>query len=280
MPCFAPMSAWRGPGGSVSFRDPGDGSGHEFLSLPCGGCLGCRARRARDWAIRCALEHQASPVTSWCTLTYTDDALPPTLRKDHLSAWIKRVRSARAGERVRFFASGEYGERTQRAHYHAILFGLHEDDTVQQDKWPYGHVRTDPISAAAIAYVAGYTSKKVGWRLEPRERVDPETGECYIWQPPFVHMSRRPGIGAIARDAYAKSWRKSAIWGGREVPVPRFLHAGWEASATDDQKAALLEEVKSMQVASVERLDRPRLRDGLLIAQAQHQQQAERRVKL
>lgn len=278
MPCYAPMNAWRGPGGTVSFRNPGDDSGHEFLSLPCGGCLGCRARRARDWAIRCALEHQGSPITSWCTLTYDDLHVGPTLRKDHVSAWIKRVRSARPGERVRFFASGEYGERTQRPHYHAILFGLSEDDSVQQDKWPFGHVRTDPISAKAIAYVAGYTSKKVGWRMEPRERVDPETGECYIWQPPFVLMSRRPGIGAAARDAYAQSWRKSAIWGGQEVPVPRFLHEGWQRQASDDAKAKLLDEVKSMQLANVDHKDRQRLRDGLLIAQAKQNQQAQRRT--
>lgn len=278
MPCFAPMSAWRGPGGSVSFRNPGDEAGHEFLSVPCGGCLGCRARRARDWAIRCALELQSAPVTSCCTLTYSDDMLVPTLRKDHVSAWVKRIRSSRNGERVRFFASGEYGERTQRPHYHAILFGLHETDSVQQDKWPFGYVRTDPISPASIAYVAGYASKKIGWRLEPRERVDPDTGECYIWQPPFVLMSRRPGIGAGARDQYAKSWRKSAIWNGFEVPVPRFLHAGWQSQATDEQKAQLLDEVKRMQFNGSDQNDRARLRDGLLVAQSKQQQQALRRA--
>lgn len=133
---------------------------------------------------------------------------------------------------VRYFASGEYGESTQRPHYHAILFGVPQNDPVLQASWPHGHLRSDPISPANIAYTAGYCSKKIGYKLESGERLDRETGELYEWQPPFILMSRNPGIGGYARDNYRPMWREKAIYNGLEIPVPRYLHQGWAKNAT------------------------------------------------
>lgn len=239
-PCIHPRAAWRLASGAVALREPVDRTpAVKGLRLPCGSCLSCRANQARDWSIRCQLELREHPVTVWSTLTYDDYHLPPTLRRDHLASFVKRLRARLGDRRFRFFASGEYGEKTSRPHYHMIHFGLgaeHERDI--QAAWQKGLVRVDPISPAAISYVAGYTSKKIGWKLEPRERVDPETGECYTWQPPFLHMSRRPGIGGEARRHF-KAWRESAIVAGREVPVPRFLHQAWLKHASDEQLAEL-----------------------------------------
>lgn len=239
-PCLHPRNAWRHPAGHVSLREPVDRHpATKGIRVPCGSCLSCRANQARDWSIRCQLELIEHTDTIWSTLTYSDHYLPPTLRKDHLAAFVKRLRSRLGDRRFRFFASGEYGERTYRPHYHMIMFGL--DDSAEaeiQAAWHYGMIRVDPISPAAISYVAGYTSKKIGWKMEPRERVDPDTGECYTWQPPFLHMSRRPGIGGSARQHF-QSWRESAILAGRQVPVPRFLHQAWLNHASDQQIANL-----------------------------------------
>ena len=229
--CLHPLPAWRTPGG-VTLREPLQRD-HitEAYRLPCGGCLACRANKARDWAIRCQLELKDHNEACWVTLTYSDDMLPLTLQKPDLSAWLKRLRARHQQSRsIRFFASGEYGERTQRPHYHAILFGLSDDPSIQ-DTWQHGHVQVDELTPASIAYVAGYTSKKIGWKLEPRERSDPETGECYTWQPPFIHMSRRPGIASSVRDNWL-SWRKTAIYNGRSVPVPQFLHQAFRNNAS------------------------------------------------
>lgn len=203
--------------------------GATFMRLPCGGCIGCRVSRAREWALRCQLELSSHERSRWGTLTYDDEHLPPTLRKAHLSGFIKRLRAR--GERVRFFASGEYGERTQRPHYHPILFGL-RDDSLVQACWPFGYASLYPVTPASISYVAGYCAKKVGWKLESGERVDYETGEVYEWQAPFLLMSRRPGIGAAARK-FPASWRRFAVHGGSPMPVPRYLHEAWAESASD-----------------------------------------------
>lgn len=100
------------------------------------------------------------------------------------------------------------------------------------DTWRAGHTRTDPVTPARIAYVAGYTAKKVGYRArEAEERVDYTTGEIYHWQPPFLQMSRRPGIGSEARN-FTNSWRLFAVSNGSKMPVPRYLHDAWKAQAS------------------------------------------------
>lgn len=283
MACLHPIPAWRTPGGVV-LREPLERkSDIEHLRLPCGSCLECRMDRARDWAIRCQLELKSHDQACWVTLTYSNDNLPLTLQKEHLSAWVKRLRSRHFGRSIRFFASGEYGETTQRPHYHAILFGLSDHPSIQ-DTWPHGHTRTDELTPAAIAYVAGYTSKKVGYRLEPKERVDPETGEVYVWQPPFLQMSRNPGIGGEARKFW-RSWRKTALYNGREVPVPRFLHEAYQQHATPLQLETLKKEKEQKHVPTTGKLydldhNSRQIANRTFVAQQKHNHQSKKRDQL
>ncbi len=251
MGCFHPLRAFRSSNGAVSLgREPPD---CKPLSLPCGGCLGCRMDNARAWALRCHLELQSHDDAVFSTLTYAPDNVPPTLRKSDLQAFLKRLRK-RAPNRVRFFASGEYGDQTARPHYHAILYGLGERHApLIEAAWsrngkPIGHVRTYTVTPAAISYVAGYSSKKIGWKYDVKEQVDYETGEVYTWQPPFIQMSRRPGIGGEARR-WAESWRLYGVHNGTRMPVPRYLHAAWKDIATDDQLEELLTEKQNLSIS-------------------------------
>lgn len=232
--------------------------------------------RAREWAVRCGLEHKAHEVACWTTLTYDDDHLPPTLQKSHTQGFLKRLR-ARVSSPIRFFLSGEYGERTHRPHYHAILFGLSERSQDIQKAWPFGYVRTDPLTPAAISYVAGYCSKKVGYRLEAGERLDPSTGELYDYQPPFLLMSRRPGIGGHMRQHW-RSWRTTAISNGIEIPVPRFLHQSWLKNTSPEQHLILQHEKLLKQ--SLKDTSKPRLEAGHLIAVAKHSLSSSKRTQL
>jgi hypothetical protein len=236
VPCYYPMSGWRQPSGSVVLGRRGESRALEQLQIPCGRCVGCRLRRARDWSIRCGLELSLHDTACWATLTYDDAHLPPTLSRSHLSGFIKRLRARVEPLRFRFFASGEYGERLGRPHYHVILFGLSTSfDLSVSGSWPFGFSRLDAISPASIAYVCGYTSKKAADCSEPRgERLDVRTGELYEFQPSFLQMSRRPGIGGASRSHW-RSWRDSAIVDGDKVPVPRYLHQAYLDNASDSQ---------------------------------------------
>lgn len=178
-------------------------------------------------------------------MTYDDNHLPPTLQKYHLQGFLKRLRS-RTKARLRFFACGEYGQHTLRPHYHAILFGLRPDAPIQES-WPHGHTRADALNEARISYTAGYTAKKLTYKLDTEERIDYATGECYTYQPPFLQMSRRPGIGAAARQ-HLNSWRRTTIHNDNQVPAPRYLHNAWKDNATLQQLAQLESEIETDQI--------------------------------
>lgn len=231
MGCFHPIPAWRTPAGEIHIAKQQPDSIH--LRLPCGGCLGCRMAAAQAWTLRCQLELQRHDTAIFTTLTYDDENVPITLPqpKTALPLWLKRLRK-NTGKKLRFFACAEYGERTKRPHFHAILYGLSMADAgMVESTWGRGHTRTEPITPARIAYTAGYCQKKIGYKRHQHEKVDPQTGEVYTWQPPYKLMSRRPGIGANAKK-WAQSWRLFAIKDGHKMPVPRFLHEAWKQQAT------------------------------------------------
>lgn len=239
MACFHPLTAWRTPQGEIQISKNLKADSIP-LRLPCGGCLGCRKAYSQAWALRCQLELQQHNTAVFTTLTYDDDHLPLTLQKQALPLWIRALRKHKGTKSLRFFACGEYGERTQRPHYHAILFGASlADAQLIEQKWPHGHTRTENATPDRVAYTAGYCQKKIGYRRHAHERTDPLTGEVYEWQPPFKLMSRRPGIGNKARDAHPASWKSYAIKDGHKMAVPRYLHEAWKKTATAEQLETL-----------------------------------------
>ena len=115
----------------------------DLIQIPCGHCIGCRLEYSRQWANRCLLELKDHDSAYFVTLTYNDWHVPmshytdpmtgefcdaQTLRKRDYQLFMKRLRKAFPGQQIRFYAAGEYGPKTYRPHYHAILFGLKLDD--------------------------------------------------------------------------------------------------------------------------------------------------------
>lgn len=276
MPCYHPLPAWRTHSKEVFLGKERPDSTR--LNLPCGGCLGCQMNKARGWALRCQLEMQQHDHAVFTTLTYADEHLPPTLRKNELSEYVRSVRK-RLNPRsktnrtlVRFFASGEYGEQLKRPHYHLILYGIRPDQAQLLDEaWGKGFTTVEPITPARIAYCAGYTAKKNGdgrYRYErdaPR-LLDPTGTYFYSYQRPFIQMSRNPGIGGHARQ-WANSWRIQAVNNGTTQPVPRFLHEAWKQQATEEEKEELIRE--KTQLAALHINNTERLHAAKKIAEAQ-----------
>jgi len=185
--------------------------------LPCGQCIGCRLERSRQWAIRLMKELRLHDRACFVTLTYDDAHLPltpsgkPTLRKEDYTNFMKRLRFHFEPHRLRFFQCGEYGEKTNRPHHHAIIFG--EDFCKDRERgpdsrsgfpqwvsptlnkiWSHGHCTISEVSFESAAYVARYVLKKVtgsGSRFHYRGRV-----------PEYITMSRNPGIAAGYFDEF------------------------------------------------------------------------------
>ena len=251
MPCFSPLEGYRDPSGGLVFAR------HKSIGLamtvPCGRCIGCKLERSRQWAVRCMHEASLHEDTSFVTLTYRDEALPRfgSLLMDDWQKFFKRLRR-RIDVRLRFMGCGEYGEVSNRPHYHACLFGYAFPDRVHwstrgghdvfrspllEEVWPYGQSEIGSLTFESAAYVARYCVKKItGKAAEAHYQcVDPETGEMGSRLPEFATMSRRPGIGAGWFDLFADDVYPSdeVIVNGVATKPPRFYDKLLEVSSPD-----------------------------------------------
>lgn len=210
MACFSPLKAYTSPGPDgkqvVRFKLH---QGCTAIELACGQCIGCRIAKARQWAARLAHEAQLHRHSIFVTLTYSDEQLPPggTLVKRDLQLFFKRLRKAH-GE-LRYYVCGEYGDRTCRPHYHAIIFGYSPVDGVQAKLTKNGPLFTSPsltqlwglgtavygaVNISTAEYCARYAMKKLTGQLGKDTYGDR--------LPPFALMSRRPGLGGAWIDRY------------------------------------------------------------------------------
>lgn len=131
----------------------------------CALCLRNRVYEKRVWTHRMDLEARCHEHNSFLTLTYDDDNLPAngSLVRKHAEDYLKRLRFNIHPLKLRLYLCGEYGEKTQRPHYHAALFGLgtqHED--IVRDSWGMGNIMLAELNIATIRYVCGYVTKKFG----------------------------------------------------------------------------------------------------------------------
>jgi len=105
--------------GTVQFTEK---HSHTTFFVPCGQCGECRLSRARMWATRCVHEAACWKQSCFVTLTYKD--LPPnnSLEPEDTRNFIRRLRQT-IGKNFKYFLAGEYGEKGDRPHYHALIFG-------------------------------------------------------------------------------------------------------------------------------------------------------------
>lgn len=251
MACYHPIPARQDLGQDPQLWPP---VGTANLQLPCGTCLGCRTDRALQWARRA--QHEAATWRHNCflTLTYNDERLPlnGALEPQALQKFIKRLRRTRdrrhphlLGDhlgRLRYLACGEYGERTQRPHYHALLFNCNFADLVQVGSnlyesplvsklWPLGKHRLGTLTGASANYVAQYTVKAVG-----KTYCTPD-GE--ILPRPFIRASLKPAIG----DAWIKKNKLDLQHGyliaeGSKNRIPRRYLQTLQAGSPSDRQLA------------------------------------------
>lgn len=216
---------------------------------------------------------------TFVTLTYSDDKLPASLSLDpkHPQDWLKRLRSEISPVKIRYYLVGEYGDETHRPHYHAALFGFpnclrgntdHRRQTANyccdpcciiRDTWGFGHISLGTLETHSAQYIAGYVTKKM------THKDDPRLGGRH---PEFARMSLRPGIGADALHEVADTLMKfnldtsqddvpSALrHGSRNLPLGRYMRrrlrklVGKEESAPESTIEQSQEEVQKLYEAA------------------------------
>jgi hypothetical protein len=194
------------------------------------------------------------------TLTYDDDHLPEggTLVKKDFQDFMKRLRKANPGSKIRYYHCGEYGDQHKRPHYHAILFNYDFNDkkplkqineniiyTSQklQNLWKHGHSSIGDVTFESAAYVARYCTKKINGPSAFYHYCHfDEHGEILKdLLPEYSTMSRRPGIGKpwlekYATDVYPDDF---VIMRGKKLKPPKYydnLFSKHDPFMIDDMK--------------------------------------------
>ena len=219
----------------------------EAVELPCGNCIGCRLERSRQWALRCIHESKFHEDNCFLTLTYDPDlkGYSPSLNKRDICLFLKSLRRKIEPQKIRFFQCGEYGDLNLHPHHHVLLFGYSFPDRVKcvtksgqiyyrskelESLWKHGFSSIGDLTFESAAYVARYVLKKLNG-----DQAQFYTDRGII--PPFVTMSRRPGIGAkffekFSSDFYPKDF--ITFDNGRRLKPPKYYDKLFEQFHGED----------------------------------------------
>ncbi len=233
MPCYHPIE--------VAIKRKSIYPGRKFnyddsQVVPCGSCVGCRQEQGRQWAVRMMHEARMHSDNLFLTLTLSDEHLNENreLCSKDFSGFIKNLRKTQERP-ISYFGCGEYGERTQRPHYHALCFGVDFLDKYPSldssgrsfwrsetldNVWRRGITEIGTVTMASASYVAGYVRKKV--KGKDYARANPLNGE--LLSPEFARMSLRPAVGRRWitrhwRDVYPRDF---VVIDGIEAKPPRY----------------------------------------------------------
>lgn len=198
--------------------------------LPCGKCIECRLEYARQWAVRCVHEASMHDSNSFITLTYSDkDLKSPRLIYPDFQKFMKKLRKTQ-NEPIGCFVTGEYGEKTKRPHWHAILFnytprdGVPSRKTIQGDQtftseslekiWGHGRTEYGSVTFRSAGYCARYSAKKL---IHPDE-----------FNKEFEPISKKSSKHAIGKTFLEKHYKDIFNYGecilsdGNSCSIPRY----------------------------------------------------------
>lgn len=143
-----------------------------YMPTPCGYCASCRRDKITMWSDRIGFEMLSKGVSTFLTLTYSDDFLPKD-KSVHLEEWQTfhdRLRHKKGVPKYSYFVSSEYGSENYRPHYHICLLGFDWSNPrlykALYDSWsengvPKGFMECDFLNPARIRYTVKYISKEL-----------------------------------------------------------------------------------------------------------------------
>lgn len=232
--------------------------------LPCGKCIECRLDYARQWAVRCVHEAMVHGDNNcFVTLTYSDENLSsPKLVYRDFQLFMKKLRKLQ-NDPIGVFVTGEYGDKTKRPHWHALLFNYRPTDSVyfrstptgdrvfRSDTltkiWGKGHVEFGSVTFESAGYCARYAAKKL---------VHGQDGHD------FEPISKKSSKHAIGKRWLEKNWR-DAFSGGeiilrtqdgqiRRSTIPRYYEK-WLKDNHPDEWLRYVTNIKTKKVESAEK---------------------------
>lgn len=111
------------------------------------------------------MEHAIWQKGFFLTLTFAPEHYPEKPDYKPFQKFLKRLRQHETRKmgnqkRIRYLACGEFGSKTGRFHYHALLWNTSPTlgDSLTE-LWPLGHAHAGTITTKSIRYVSRYTLK-------------------------------------------------------------------------------------------------------------------------
>lgn len=219
-------------------QNPTPSRGRDKIPVPCGKCPICLQRRASGWAFRLIQAQNMFPSANFLTLTYEEPPISKngymTLVKRDWQLFMKRLRKLHPkGSKIAYYAVGEYGSKTWRPHFHAILLGA--DPELLEKAWndqvddDYDRIKLlrpgkpgifqadSDVNPANTAYVTKYITK--GKQIPMHKNDDRE--------PEFALMSKNLGANYMtdAMKRYHKADPDRMFVtnpGGIKLAMPRY----------------------------------------------------------
>lgn len=139
------------------------------------------------------------------------------INKRDLQLFFKRLRKAHPKDtKIKYYAAAEFGTKTDRPHYHIIIFNT--DIDLISNAWNMGDVHFGQVSAASVGYTLKYINKPT--RI-PKFKGDDRT-------PEFALMSKRIGASYITNKMV--KWHKADLENrmycnltdGKKITMPRY----------------------------------------------------------
>lgn len=170
-----------------------------YVDVPCGKCGFCLQNRRKEWSFRLQKEWRQHESSAFLTLTYRDSELVwgtcdsgtfAVLNKCDWQNFVKRLRKKQAavGDRkLKYYAVGEYGSKTNRPHYHALMFGMYpEIKAAVENTWGLGSTHCGEVNLDSIDYITSYVVN----------RVDKQ----HYMVPPFSSISNGIGLAHLEQN--------------------------------------------------------------------------------
>lgn len=229
MQCISPLSIVR----------PHGAGNHDRITVPCGLCIPCLNTKRAQWQHRLEEQQRSSKNCYFITLTYSDEYLPAdsdgqmAVNKYDVQAFLKRLRyylasgwgkppemsqtrynELKKASTLKYYFVSEYGEKSGRPHYHAIMFdfpAIYSNGDYQRNyviqilnqSWSdrdnqLGRTSVDSVTPASIGYVLKYTLKR--YKIPPDlvknfALISKGLGKSYIDHSSDYHVStQRPFV--------------------------------------------------------------------------------------
>lgn len=230
----------------------------EDAAFGCGVCTNCRINKQRVWQHRMLLQAECHDYSSFLTLTYDDDNLPReffdadtgvvyadnSVNPDHHRLFINNYRTQAARKlgvtNIKFFCAAEYGDMSERPHFHYCIFGMPPCPYVgarssqrfkqcycdicrfTHDVWQKGNILSGTFTEHSAAYSAKYVTKRLTNASDFRQ--DGYNGLTNFQKlagrhPEFARQSRKPGLGRDMIPEVARQLTSVGILDHDRIPT-------------------------------------------------------------